>query len=151
VDKKNIKMDSIEVKIVAALRHNARASLSALAGLVGVTRATLRTRLEKLEARGDILGYTVVTKADIAGLPVRALMMIGIEGRGTERIVARIIGIPEVQAVHSTNGKWDLVLEIGTEALVDLDRVLAVIRRFDGVQSSETSILLASRKVSKVL
>ena len=144
-------MDSIEVKIVAALRHNARASLSALAGLVGVTRATLRTRLEKLEARGDILGYTVVTKADIAGLPVRALMMIGIEGRGTERIVARIIGIPEVQAVHSTNGKWDLVLEIGTEALVDLDRVLAVIRRFDGVQSSETSILLASRKVSKVL
>lgn len=151
MDKKNIKMDSIEVKIVAALRHNARASLSALAGLVGVTRATLRTRLEKLEARGDILGYTVVTKADIAGLPVRALMMIGIEGRGTERIVARIIGIPEVQAVHSTNGKWDLVLEIGTEALVDLDRVLAVIRRFDGVQSSETSILLASRKVSKVL
>ena len=145
------KMDDIEAKLITALRHNARAPLSTLASLVGVTRGTVRTRLEKLEARGDILGYTVVTKGDIAGQPVRALMMIGIEGRGTERIVARISGIPEVQAVHSTNGKWDLVVEIGTEALTELDRVLANIRRFDGVQSSETSILLASRKVSKLV
>ena len=143
-------MDNIETKLISALRHNARASLSTLAGLVGVTRATVRTRLEKLETRGDIIGYTVVTKGDVAGQPVRALMMIGIEGRGTERIVARIGGIPEVQAVHTTNGKWDLVVEIGTDALVELDRVLAGIRRFDGVQSSETSILLASRKISKL-
>jgi len=144
-------MDNIETKLISALRHNARASLSTLAGLVGVTRATVRTRLEKLETRGDIIGYTVVTKGDVAGQPVRALMMIGIEGRGTERIVARISGIPEVQAVHTTNGKWDLVVEIGTDALVELDRVLAGIRRFDGVQSSETSILLASRKISKLV
>jgi len=143
-------MDELDAKLIAALRHNARASLSTLAGLVGVTRATIRVRLEKLEARGDIVGYTVVTKGDVAGLPVRALMMIGIEGRGTERIISRIIGIPEVQAVHSTNGKWDLVVEIGTDTLAELDRVLGAIRRFDGVQSSETSILLASRKVSKL-
>jgi len=144
------KLDDTEVKLIAALRHNARASLSTLASMVGVTRATLRSRLEKLEARGDIIGYSVVTKGDIAGLPVRALMMIGIEGRGTERIVARISGIPEAQAVHTTNGKWDLVVDIGTETLIELDRVLAIIRRFDGVQSSETSILLASRKVSNL-
>jgi len=140
-------MDEIESRLIAALRHNARASFSTLAGRVGVTRATIRTRLEKLEARGDILGYSVVTKADMAGQPVRALMMLGIEGRGTERIVARLQGLTEVEAVHTTNGKWDLVLEIGTETLVELDGVLAVIRRFDGVQNSETSILLASRKI----
>jgi len=143
-------MDDIEAKLVSALRHNARASLSTLAGIVGVTRATIRTRLERLESRGDIIGYSVVTKGDIAGLPVRALMMIGIEGRGTERIVSRLTGYPEVQEVHSTNGKWDLVVEIGAETLVELDRVLGLIRRFDGVQSSETSILLASRKFRKL-
>jgi len=140
-------MDDIDNRLVAALRHNARASLSTLAGRVGVTRATIRTRLEKLEARGDIIGYSVVTKADMAGQPVRALMMLGIEGRGTERIVARLQGLTEVEAVHTTNGKWDLVVEVGTETLIELDRVLALIRRFDGVQNSETSILLASRKI----
>lgn len=143
-------MDSIDSRLIEALHHNARASLSTLAGLVGVTRATIRTRLEKLENRGDIIGYSVVTKGDVQGPPVRALMMLGIEGRGTERIVARLTGLPEVRAVHTTNGKWDLVVEIGTQTLVDLDGVLAAIRRFDGVQSSETSILLASRKIVKL-
>jgi len=142
-------MDNVDAKIITALRHNARASLSTLAGLIGVTRATIRTRLEKLEKSGDIIGYSVVTKGDVAGQPVRALMMLAIEGRGTERVVARLTGLPEVRAVHTTNGKWDLVAEIGTNDLLELDGVLAVIRRFDGVQSSETSILLASRKVQK--
>lgn len=142
-------MDEIDTRLIAALRHNARAPLSTLASVVGVTRATLRARIEKLEARGDILGYSVVTRGDVARQPVNALMMIGIEGRGTERIVARINGIPDVQAVYTTNGKWDLVVEIGAETLHALDNVLATIRRFDGVQSSETSILLASKKGSK--
>ncbi|MCF6271749.1 MAG: Lrp/AsnC family transcriptional regulator [Rhodobacteraceae bacterium] len=140
-------MDDIDNRLIAALRHDARASLSALAGLVGVTRATVRSRLEKLEARGDILGYRVVTKGDIVARPVRALMMIFIEGRGAGRILARISGLPEVRAVHTTNGKWDMVVEIGVETLEELDGVLATIRRFDGVNSSETSILLASKKV----
>jgi len=143
-------MDDLDAKIVAALRHDARAPLSTLAALVGITRATLRLRMQKLEQRGDIIGYSVVTKADMAAQPVRALMMLEIEGRGTERIVARISGLPEVSAVHSTNGKWDLVLEIGTLTLLELDRVISDIRRFDGVQSSETSILLATRKISKL-
>jgi len=144
-------MDEIDSNLIAALRHNARASLSTLAGIVGVTRATVRTRLEKLEKNGNILGYSVITKGDIAGQPVRALMMLEIEGRGTERVVARLTGLPEVRAVHTTNGKWDLVAEIGTEDLIGLDQILGNIRRFDGIQSSETSILLASRKVSKLI
>ena len=38
---------------------------------------------------------------------MRGLMMIGIEGRGGDRIMARLTGLPAVTAVHSTNGKWD--------------------------------------------
>ena len=142
-------MDSIDQRLIAALRHNARAPLASLAGLVGVSRATIRSRLERLEGRGEIIGYTVVTKGDIAGRPVRGLMMLAIEGRGAERIERQLTGLPEVQAVHTTNGKWDMVVEIGVETLIELDRVLAAIRKFDGVQSSETSILLATRKVGK--
>ena len=150
MDAGNVNMDDLDARIIAALRHDARAPLSTLASITGVTRATLRIRMQKLEQRGDILGYKVVPKGDLAAQPVRALMMLEIEGRGTERVVSRITGLPEVSALHSTNGKWDLVIEIGTQTLLELDRVLADIRRLDGVQSSETSILLATRKVGKV-
>ena len=75
--------------------------------------ATVRVRLERLQARGEIVGYTVLTRGDVSASPVRGLMMIEIEGRGQEKITARLIGLPEVQAVHSTNGKWDLICEFG--------------------------------------
>lgn len=142
-------MDDTDQKLVALLRRNGRASHSELAAQLRITRATVRNRLEKLEARGDVVGYTVQVKGDVAELPVRALTMLGIEGRGTERIVTRLTGMAAVQAVHSTNGKWDLVVSTGTETLAELDQVLAQIRRLDGVITSETSILLATRKARR--
>ena len=139
-------MDDTDEKLVAALRHDARASLSDLALQLGLSRTTIRTRIERLQARGDILGFSVVLKADVMRDPVRGLMMIGIEGRGTNRITRQLQGLPEVRAIHSTNGRWDLIVELGTETLEALDRALAKIRSFDGVQSSETNLLLSTKK-----
>jgi DNA-binding Lrp family transcriptional regulator len=111
-----------------------------------VSRTTVRSRIERLQQRGDILGFTVVLKDDAIHDPVRGIMMIGIEGRGTDRIVRQLTGLPELRAVHSTNGRWDVIAEIGTNSLEDFDSTLAQIRRMDGVTSSETSLLLSTRK-----
>ncbi|PKQ09314.1 MAG: AsnC family transcriptional regulator [Alphaproteobacteria bacterium HGW-Alphaproteobacteria-12] len=97
-------------------------------------------------ARGEISGFTVLTRADVTASPVRGLMMLGIEGRGTDRIIARLTGLAAVQAVHSTNGKWDLIVELGTQTLAELDDILAQIRRFEGVTTSETSLMLTTRR-----
>ncbi len=135
-------------RLIGALRHNARASLSELASLLGLTRATVRTRLTKLQDRGDILGFSVVMKEDGLTDPVRGLMMIAIEGRGTDRIIRQLGGMPELRRVYSTNGRWDVIVEIGTATLEELDSVLARVRRLDGVTASETSLLLSTRKAS---
>ena len=141
-------MDEVDQKLISALRHDARASLSDLALLLGVSRTTVRGRIERLRQRGDIVGFTVVLKQDTHHDPVRGLMMIGIEGRGADRISRQLAGLPAVRAIHSTNGRWDLILEIGTETLEELDGVLAKIRRFEGVAHSETNLLLATKKSS---
>lgn len=142
-------MDSADTKIIAELRRNARVSLSDLALGVGLSRVTARTRLKRLQAEGVIIGFTVILAGDLQDHPVRGLMMLGIEGKGTERISRTIGGIAAVQAIHSTNGKWDLVVELGTETLNDLDKVLAKIRKLDGVSTSETSLLLATQMTTK--
>jgi DNA-binding Lrp family transcriptional regulator len=139
-------MDKTDERLIAALRHDARASLSGLALGLNLSRTTVRTRIDRLVQRGDILGFSVVLKADAMRDPVRGLMMIGIEGRGTERILRQLHGFSEVRAVHSTNGRWDVIVELGTETLEALDTALARIRRLDGVTTSETSLLLATRK-----
>ena len=139
-------MDDLDRKLIAALRRNARASLSELAGRFGVSRATVRARIERLQQGGEIVGFTVITRGDLARAPVRGLMLIGIEGRGADRIIRQLQGIPEVSAIHTTNGRWDLIVEIGTETLEALDAVLSHIRRLEGVSVSETNLLLATRK-----
>jgi DNA-binding Lrp family transcriptional regulator len=139
-------MDKTDERVIAALRHDARASLSELALRLNISRTTVRARIERLQQRGDILGYTVVLKEDTLRDPVRALMMIGIEGRGTERIVRQLQGLSDVRAIHSTNGRWDVIVELGTETLEALDAAISKIRLFDGVMTSETSLLLSTRK-----
>jgi hypothetical protein len=71
-------------------------------------------------------------------------MTIELAGTTTTAIVARLRGFPEIRTLHTTNGTWDLIAEIGVDTLPDLDRVLGAIRAVDGIRSSETSILLSS-------
>jgi len=72
-------------------------------------------------------------------------MTIQLAGKTTTAVIARLRGIPEIRSLHTTNGTWDLIAEIGVDTLPDLDRVLGTVRSIDGIRSSETSILLASR------
>ena len=139
-------MDDTDQALIAALRRDGRATLSELAVRLGLARATIRARMERLQAAGEIAGFTVLTRVDVTAAPVRALMMIGIEGRGAEKTMARLSGLPAVQAVHSTNGRWDLIAEIGTATLLELDEVMFRVREIDGVVTSETNLLLSTRR-----
>jgi DNA-binding Lrp family transcriptional regulator len=142
-------MDETDRKLLAALRRDGRAALSDLAITLGITRATVRARIEKLTLSGEIQGFSVLTRGDLAQSPVRALTMLGIEGPGMERIRRQLSGMVQVQAVHATNGKWDLIVQIGTDTLEALDRVLRDIRRLEGVATSETSLLLSTSRYSR--
>ncbi len=142
-------MDEMDGRLIKALKRDGRASVSELAADLGVTRATVKARLDRLRANGDIAGFSVLTRADVAAHPVRGLMMLGIEGRGTEKVMRVLAGLVEVQAVHSTNGTWDLIVELGTETLDGLDAVLFQIRRMQGVIRSETNLLLSTRRAGR--
>lgn len=139
-------MDDLDQNLIAELRRDGRASVMALAEKLGVSRATVRVRLARLHQQGEILGFTAITRGDIADAPVRAMMLIGIEGRGGERIMARLSGMALVTAVHSTNGRWDLIVELSANSLAELDAILSHIRNLDGVMSSETNLLLSTRR-----
>ena len=142
-------MDKTDERLIAALKEDGRASISDLAASLNLSRTTVRTRLERLQASGDILGFSVVLKRDVASQPGGGLMMIGIEGRGTDRITRQLIALPQVRAVHSTNGRWDLIVAIGADTLEEFDTVLAQIRRFDGIAHSETNLLLNTKKAAR--
>lgn len=142
-------MDDLDKRLVTLLRHQGRRSISDLAVDLGVSRATVRTRMERLEKSGDIIGYTVILRAEAVGQAVRGIMLIEIEGHVSDRVIRVLGGFSEVSQIHTTNGRWDLVVELGTSTLTDFDAVLRRIRLIPGITGSETSILLATPRSTK--
>jgi DNA-binding Lrp family transcriptional regulator len=136
--------DDLDRRLLAILREDGRAPVSKLASLLKVSRATVQARLDRLMESGAVFGFTVRVRQDHDEGAVRAVMMIEVTGKSTSAIIKKLRGVPELHALHTTNGTWDLVAEIKAANLRDFDRVLRDVRAIDGVLNSETSILLSS-------
>lgn len=137
-------MDDTDRQLLGLLRDNARLPVASLAKALGVSRGTVQNRIDRLMDRGVIQGFTVKAKPESEGQRVRAVMSLGIEGERSDHVLAVLRGYPEVSAVHSTNGRWDMVVELSANNLQAFDRVLHRIRQINGVSGSETSLLLSS-------
>lgn len=136
--------DDLDRRMLAVLRQDGRAPISKLAAILGVARGTVQMRLERLLASGAVLGFTVRVRQDHEDGAIQAVMMIEVTGKSTTAIIQKLRGLPELHALHTTNGTWDLVAEIRASNLREFDRVLRDVRAIDGILNSETSILLSS-------
>lgn len=140
-------MDDIDRQLIALLRDNARMSIASLANALRVARGTVQNRLARLEADGTVVGYTVRLRPQVEQHRIRALMTVTVEGNRTETVLKALRGDPAVSALHSTNGRWDFVVELRADSLEEFDRVLGRIRLLEGISHTETSLLLSTHKV----
>ena len=138
----NRALDDVDSRLIALLRNDARQTAIELARRLGVSRATVQNRIERLVRDRVILGFTLRLDPGSERQVVRALTSIEIRSGDIRQVVAELRGIPEALAIYSTNGRWDIVVELVTEDLAQLDLVLGQIRGIVGVSHSETSILL---------
>lgn len=136
-------MDDLDHRLIALLRTNARASLSHLAKTLGVSRGTVQNRLDRLIASDVILGFTVRLKDPATPDRIRAIMMVEVSGMNSRRVAHALRGLPQILALYSTNGPFDLIAEIECANLDEFDRVLSSVRTIEGIARSETSLLLA--------
>lgn len=139
-------IDDIDHKLIAVLRNDARRPVAKLASELGISRATVRARIDRLVKKGVISGFTIMVPERSGRTGIRAVMMIAVEGKGIGKVMQRLHGFPEVRKLHSTNGHWDIVAELATDTLGEFDDLLNRIRALDGITSTETSILLSSPK-----
>lgn len=139
-------IDDLDRRLIALLRADSRMPAASLAKQLRVSRGTVQNRIARLLASGDLQGFTVKTRPDMDANRVRAVMTIAVEGERSGAVVRALSGLPQVAAVHTTNGRWDLVAELDVETLSDFSATLDAIRQIDGIASTETSILLATRR-----
>ena len=74
-----LELDAKDQGLLNLLRNNARISVVELAKKTGLSRATVQSRINRLEKREVILGYTVILGADTKRPEVKAMMCISVE------------------------------------------------------------------------
>jgi DNA-binding Lrp family transcriptional regulator len=140
-------MDDVDRQLIGLLRDDARASVASLAKSLKVARGTVQNRLTKLERDGTIAGYTIRLRPAVDEQRIVALMTIAVEGNRLEPVLRTLRGDPSIVALHTTNGRWDLVAEIRADTLQAFDQVLGRIRLVAGISATETSLLLSTHKL----
>ncbi|MEO5805784.1 Lrp/AsnC family transcriptional regulator [Devosia sp.] len=139
-------LDELDQRLVALLRTDARMAVANLAITLKISRATAKSRIDRLVSSGVISGFTaVLSENDNHG--VRAITMVQVDGKHEEAVMKRLMGLPEVRHLHGTNGKWDFVAELEAPNVGAFDELLRKIRQIDGIANTDTSILLKARKV----
>jgi DNA-binding Lrp family transcriptional regulator len=138
-------LDGIDERLILALRENGRASTAQLARLVGRSRTSVQSRIERLERQGVIVGYQVRLAPEHGLGAVRAHVMIKVGPKETRSVAAALRAIAQVRILHSVSGDVDMIAVAATASVSEMDEVIDRIGALDGVERTTSSIILSTK------
>ncbi|HEU5472004.1 MAG TPA: Lrp/AsnC family transcriptional regulator [Actinophytocola sp.] len=139
-------MDSVDRRIIDALRRNGRATYADLGRQVGLSASAVHERVGKLEATGVITGYHAVVDPHAVGLGVTALIGITLSDTADEEAVAAELGgLSEVESCYAVAGDDAFVVKVRVATVDELEHTLGRLRRIVGVARTRTTVVLSTR------
>ncbi|MEI8240042.1 MAG: Lrp/AsnC family transcriptional regulator [Actinomycetota bacterium] len=138
-------IDATDLAIIAVLKHDARATFGEIGRAVGLSAPAAKRRLDRLEQRGVVLGYTVVVDSAQLGRPLEAFTEVRFSGDARVDQIADIANdIPEVEAVFTVAGDPDALVWTRVADVHDLKRVVDKIRSSGHVVGTKTMMVLGT-------
>jgi len=138
-------IDGKDKELIALLSANSRESTSNLARMLGMSRTTVTNRVERLEKRGIITGYTVQFSEEYERGQIQAHVMVSSDPKSASQIVRSLRKIPAVRALHAVNGLYEMVAIVSAESTQHLDEVLDQIGNTKGINKTTSSIILSTK------
>ncbi|MFI0350155.1 Lrp/AsnC family transcriptional regulator [Actinomadura sp. 9N407] len=134
-------LDEINVRLLQALREDARQSMSSLARRVGMSAPAVTERVQRLERAGVIRGYSVDIDPAAIGFPVAAWVRVRPGPGQLSRVAALAAETPEVVECDRITGEDCFLMKIHVAAV---DRLEDVLDRFLLYGQTTSSILVSS-------
>jgi DNA-binding Lrp family transcriptional regulator len=132
-------------RLIAALRNNARKSVSELARELGMSRTTVQKRIGQMEAAGIIAGYSLKLGDSYAAQTFQAYVSLVVKPRYSSAVAAALQRLPAVEALYAVSGKIDLVAIMRVNSPAQMDETLDRIGSIEGVEDTESAIVLTTR------
>lgn len=116
-------VDDVDLAIVEQLRINGRATNQQIANNLGLTAATVSTRIRRMED-ADKLRVVAVSDFSAHGYNVLMELAIEVDGRPASEVAAELAQFPEVFAAHLVTGRYDIDMLVVLRDFSDLPTLL---------------------------
>ena len=138
-------IDKLDARLIELLAAEPRVGVLEASRRLGVARATVQARLDRLRARGVITGYGPDVDPAALGFGVTAFITLEIrQVGGHDPVAARLAAIAEVLEAHTITGQGDMLCRVVARDNADLQRVIDAIVDAPGVVRTSTVIALAA-------
>jgi DNA-binding Lrp family transcriptional regulator len=138
-------LDATDRALIALLRENARIGHAEAARRLKLSRTTVQARVESLERRGIIVGYTVRLAEAMSRRLVKAYVAVVVAPKAAAAVTKALQRMPELRALHSVSGPSDLLAVVEAEDVPLLDAALDRIGAVEGVERTQSSIILSTK------
>ncbi len=141
-----IDLDEVDKLILRTLNRNSRASASALAQVVGLTRQAVTDRMIRLRKEGIIRNFTLALDADKLGIEVRAFVAITLlpacSEKSEEGVIQLLRNNPWVRECYRVTGEDYFQIRVATPNIAALKELVMDLRNTGVVQGTRTMLAL---------
>ncbi len=138
-------MDEIDRRLLETLRENARTPTAQLARMLGLSRTTVQSRLERLERTAVITGYTVRLSEAYERGQIHAYILLTVTLKKAPSVVTAMRRLPAVRLLQSVSGPFDLIAEVVAPSVAEMDAVIDSLGALDGVERTTSSVVLSTK------
>ena len=137
-------LDALDLALLTALQLSPRAGILELSRSVKVARATVQSRLERMERAGVITGYGPDIDIAAAGYPVQAFVTLEIAQGSLDKLHQDLSSIPGVLEAYATTGTGDVLCRVAAASNAELQQTLLQLNGSPWVARSTSAVLLST-------
>jgi Lrp/AsnC family leucine-responsive transcriptional regulator len=146
-------IDTVDLKILAALQSDACLQNTALAKKLGMAPSAALERVKKLEQRGVIKSYATRISPDALNLKLLAFIFVkSSDGPGNISVSKQLAKIPDVLELHHIAGEDCYLIKVRAKDPLSLIHLMREkIGKISGIVSTKTTIVLETLKEDNYL
>jgi DNA-binding Lrp family transcriptional regulator len=133
-------MDETDKQIIKLLKDDSRAGYAEIGNKVNLSEGAVRKRIKILSDQGVIRKFTV--KIGLAEGAQAITLLATNPSLPTVEISRKIQEIPNVETIYEVTGEYDIVAVISGMNVMEVNECIEKIRRVDGIQKTNTMIVL---------
>lgn len=139
-----MELDDTDRKLLSLLAEDARTQYADLGKALNLSPPAVHARVKKLEKEGIIERFTIRLRPEAVDKPVCAYIRLTMGDKPNTETAAFLMKFPEVEECHGVAGEDCMLVKVRVTTPLDLDGLLAKIRKAPGFQKSITMMVLRS-------